>query len=119
MEYPRQLHWLPTESDAGRQFASLIHMKTIAEDVAGRGLGDASVALDHGARISAAYDAAVPVAQKRFDALAAEATSWATAAAQALLGDGNSHPSPAAAERLAEELARAQREMERLLGLSS
>lgn len=119
MEYTRQHHWLSTDSDAGRQFASLIHMKTIAEDVAGRGLGDPACALDHGARVSAAYDAAVPVAQKRFDALAAEATGWAAVAAQALLGDGNSHPSSAAAAQLADELDRAQREMERLLGLSS
>lgn len=118
MEYPRQLHWPLVQSDAPRQFASLIHMKSIAEDFAGRAGREPAMTLDHGAKISAAYDAALPVAQKRFDALAAEATGWAAAAAQALLGDGNVYPSPAAAALLADELARAQREMERLLNLS-
>jgi hypothetical protein len=71
--------------------------------------------LDEAARLSSAYDRALPVVQRRFDALAAEAASWAAAGVEALLAAGEGSPPRPAAARLASQLERALAEMSELL----
>jgi hypothetical protein len=109
-------HYHPTVPvDAGRQVAQLRHVLRLVEELAGRaapaGAGDA--ALDESARISSAYSDAQPIVQRRFDALAAETAAWSAAAVEALLGAGPK--TPAAARRLAEELAKALQDLGKLL----
>ena len=105
----------PAGSDPGRQVAQLREVLRLIEDISGgrvpRGSGDD--ALDEAARISAAYDAALPVAQRRFDALANEVTIWAAAGVEALLAGGP--PPRAAAARLARRLEDSLGEMAGLL----
>jgi hypothetical protein len=106
----------PAGSDPGRQVAQLREVLRLIEDIAsGRppspGGDDA---LDEAARLSAAYDSALPVAQRRFDALANEVTIWAAAGVEALLAGGEPPPRAAAA-RLADRLGDALCEMAALL----
>ena len=107
-----------TPIDAGCQVAQLRHVLHLVEELAGRSAppGADDAALDEGARISSAYDHAMPVVQRRFDALAAETTAWSAAAVEALLSCGGS-PKAAAARRLADELASALRNLSKLLRL--
>lgn len=104
-------------ADPGRQFAqlrqALLLVRTIAGDPAGAAASDGQ--LDEAARVSAAYDAALPVVQRRFDALAAEAAAWTSAGVEALLAAGAERPARAAAIRLGHELERALGELARLL----
>lgn len=85
-------------------------MLTLVSEIAG---GEPSpegeeAALDESARFAAAYDAAMPILQRRFDALAAETAAWAAAGVSVLLAAGRHGPPPkAAAATLAEELERA------------
>lgn len=111
---------VPSPTDAGRQIAQLSHALMLVRQMAGRevpGEGDAA-ALDEGARIGAAYGDAAPVVQRRFDALVAETALWAAAGVEALLAADDADTRPrAAAARLADELAKALRDLSRLLGL--
>ena len=107
----------PPGADPGRQVAQLREALRLVERIAGRA-ADASARdsqLDEAARVSDAYDRAPPVAQRRFEALAAETAIWAAAGVEALLVAGDAPPPRAAASRLADSLGRALEEMAALL----
>lgn len=101
-------------ADPGRQLARLREALRLIERIAGRE-SPAEAGLDEAARLSAAYDRVLPVAQRRFDALAAETAIWAAAGVEALLIAGEAEPPRAAAARLADSLAKALRELEAAL----
>ena len=93
----------PGLADAGAQVAQLRRVLALVEELAGQKGG--ACALDEAARISAAYEDAVPVDQRRFDRCAARAIAAAAAGAEALLaGREESAGRKAAAGRLAQEL---------------
>jgi hypothetical protein len=104
-------------ADPGRQIAQLREALGLVERIAGRTVPStpSDGALDEAARISDAYDRALPVAQRRFDALAAETAVWAAAGVEALLLSGDSAPPRAAAGRLADTLEQAIGEITGLL----
>lgn len=111
---------MPAMNDAGRQVAQLRHVLTLVEQIAGRPDRDqgGDAALDESARISGAYDDAVPIVQRRFDALIAETALWAAAGVEALLAANSpDRQSQGAAAALAHELARALRDIARVLRL--
>jgi len=91
--------------DPGRQVAQLREALRLVERIAGGtappGHDDA---LDEAARISIAYETALPVVQRRFEALAAETAIWAAAGVEALLAAESGAPPRAAAARLARQL---------------
>lgn len=97
-------------ADPGRQLAQLREALRLVERIAGRE-GTAEAGLDEGATLSAAYGRALPVAQRRFDALAAETAIWAAAGVEALLIAGEAAPPRAAAARLADSLKAALSEL--------
>lgn len=100
----------PAAIDAGDQLARLRHVLRLVEQIAGRTISGAEndVALDEGARLSGAYENALPVVQRRFDTLAGETATWAAAGVEALLASGDEAAPPrAAAACLADELRRA------------
>ena len=102
-------------ADPGRQLAQLREALRLVERIAGRTESTSPEdRLDEAARISEAYGRALPVAQRRFEALAAETSVWAAAGVEALLIAGEDAPR-AAATRLAHALERALREMAELL----
>ena len=102
--------------DPGRQVARLREALRLIERIAGRPASPAhDDALDEAARISGAYDSALPVVQRRFDALAAETAIWAAAGVEALLAAGEAEPPRAAAARLAGQLDAALSAMAALL----
>ncbi len=118
MEQQSRPHWSAPVNDASRRLAQLAHVRTLVEEIAGTRLPAPEQAFDSTARIGAAYEAALPIAQKRFDILAAETALWAAAAAEALLDAGEAAaPRRAPAACLAAELVKAQRQMETILGL--
>ena len=96
-------------ADAGRKLAQLRRILELVEEIAGeaspRRVSDR--ALDEAARFSSAYADALPIVQRRFDALASEISAWATAGVEALVAAGNAAPPAAAARRLARELSEA------------
>jgi hypothetical protein len=97
----------PGLADAGAQVAQLRHMLDIVAAMAGKPSTTRELALDEAARISAAYAAALPIDQKRFDRAASRATAAATAGAEALIDlEERGRPTAPAAARLAEELGR-------------
>jgi hypothetical protein len=102
-------------NEAGRQVAQLRHLLGLVEQVAGRGAGAGQeAALDEAARVSAAYEAALPLARRRFDAVAAETAAWSAAGVEAIAAAGAAAPQ-AAAGRLADELSTALAELIRLI----
>ncbi len=104
----------PPGADPGRQLAQLREALRLVERIAGRpDSASNEIRLDEAARVSEAYERALPVAQRRFDALAAETAIWAAAGVEALLGGGA--PSRAAAERLAASLERALSDLAAML----
>lgn len=105
MTYQSAAIRVPSAQDAGARIAQLRHVLTLVAELARRTAPLPDAALDQDARIGAAYAEALPIVQRRFDALALEASAWAMAGAEALLAV--SPPSAAAAERLADELERA------------
>lgn len=118
MEQQPRSDWTTAENDASRRLAQLAHVRALVEEIAGTESIAPEEALDRSARIGAAYAAALPIAQKRFDVLAAETATWAATAAKALLDAGEAAaPRRAPAACLAAELAEAQRRMETILGL--
>jgi hypothetical protein len=88
-------------ADPGRQLAQLRELLRLVEGIAGRRETAADARLDEAARLSDAYDRALPIVQRRFDALAAETAVWAAAGVEALLAAAQSGSPRAAAERLA------------------
>jgi hypothetical protein len=105
----------PPGADPGRQVAQLREALRLVERIAGRpGRAADERRLDEAARISEAYDRALPVAQRRFEALAAETAVWAAAGVEALLAAGEPVPR-AAAGRLARALERTLSELAELL----
>lgn len=105
---------VPSGADPGRQVAQLHELKRLVERIAGRTPAAQDAALDAAARTSAAYDRAPPIAQRRFDALAAESAAWAAAGVEALLAADGQTPL-AAAGRLANALDETLSELSALL----
>ena len=107
----------PPGADPGRQVAQLREALRLVERIAGRPESSSPEGrLDEAARISDAYERALPVAQRRFEALVAETAIWAAAGVEALLASGPVPPSRAAAIRLAAQLETALDELGALLG---
>ena len=105
----------PSGADPGRQVAQLREALRLVERIAGRETAEGDGDLDDAARISSAYDSALPVVQHRFDGLAAETSAWVSAGVEALLAAGRADPPRAAAGRLADELGDALNQMAALL----
>jgi hypothetical protein len=103
----------PSAADPGRQIAQLREALRLVERIAGRpALAADESRLEAAATVSAAYVRALPVAQRRFDALAAETAIWAAAGVEALLLSGDGPPPRAAASRLADRLTGALNALE-------
>ena len=99
-------------ADPGRQVAQLHEALRLVERLAGRaGDDDRDQRLEAAAQVSDAYDRALPIVQRRFDALAGETTVWAAAGVEALLAAGRVAPAPAAAARLALQIENALDEL--------
>ena len=108
---------VPSGADPGQQIAQLREALRLVEQIAGvegqSGRRDAQ--LDEAARISIAYDGALPVVQRRFETLVAETTDWTAAGVEALLVAAETAPPQAAAARLAVQLERALNELTDLI----
>ena len=92
-------------TDAGRQIAQLRHVLGLVEQIGGAPQSfSREQALDEAARVSGAYGEALPVVQRRFDAMAAEAAAWAAAGVEALVAAGGRGGTGAAARRLGQAL---------------
>ena len=103
-------------TDPGRQFAQLHEALRLVEGLAGRGgAGDGEPRLEAAAQVSDAYDRALPIVQRRFDALAEETSVWTAAGVEALLAAGRQAPAQAAAARLAVQLENALGELTDLI----
>ena len=89
--------------DPGRQVAQLREALLLVERLADE-QRCRERAFNEAAQISGAYDLALPVVQRRFEALASETALWAAAGVEALLASGADAPSRAAAARLARQL---------------
>jgi hypothetical protein len=108
----------PTAVEAGRHFARLRHALDLVEQIAGLPPRNADQQLDEGVRVSGAYGFASPVAQRRFDTLAAEVSCWASTGVEALAAARDNAREPrAAAARLAEEIELSLGAMRRAIGL--
>jgi hypothetical protein len=105
----------PGSADPGHQTARLREVLRLVAALADLPVQAPEAALDEAARISAAYDRAPPIAQRRFDTLAAEAATWAAAGVEALTAAGARPASPAAAARLARGIEQALDELAALL----
>ena len=101
-------------TDPGRQVAQLHEALRLVERLAGQA-GDRDRRLEAAAQVSDAYDRALPIVQRRFDALAEEASVWAAAGVEALLAAGRQAPAQAAAARLALQLEDALGELTGLI----
>jgi hypothetical protein len=107
----------PAGADPGRQLAQLREALRLIERIAGETQAPpGDDALDEAARTSAAYESALPVVQRRFEALASETATWAAAGVEALLAAGDADPPRAAAARLARRLDAALSALAALLG---
>ena len=102
-------------ADPGRQVAQLHEALRLVERLAGSGAGDRERRLEAAAQVSGAYDRALPIVQRRFDALAEETSVWAAAGVEALLAAGRKAPAQAAAARLALQLEDALGELTDLI----
>jgi hypothetical protein len=103
-------------ADPGRQVAQLRELLRLVERIAGtrvRATGEAG--LDEAARISGAYDRALPIVQRRFDTLAGETAAWAAAGVEALLAAADGAAPRAAAARLAAQIDAALADLAELL----
>ena len=96
-------------ADAGAEVAQLRRVLALVEQIAGLGhSGGADAELDEAARVSAAYENAMPIVQRRFDELASQTARWAAAGVSALVAvRERDRPAAAAAARLADELRKA------------
>lgn len=106
---------LQPSSDAGRRYASLVEARRLALRLAG---GAEASGADESERVSAVYEEAPPIVQRRFDTLAAEVSAWAAAGVDALAAASDPDcPPQAAAARLAEALDEAVEDLGKLLRL--
>jgi hypothetical protein len=97
--------YAPGLADAGGQAAQLRQVLILVAEIAGSPRPGCDAALDEAARISAAYAAAPPIAQRRFDRLAEETERWAAVGVETLIAlRDRERPCAAAAARLAAEL---------------
>lgn len=105
--------YAPGLADAGAQIAQLRQVLALADEMAGRGGAlPEEGSLEAAARISAAYEAALPIEQRRFDRLARETMAGATVGAEALLAlQESGRPCGAAASVLAGTLESALRRL--------
>jgi hypothetical protein len=105
-------------ADAGAQLARLGEVLALVEEIAGHAPTPGhDRAFDEAARVSAAYEAALPIVQRRFDMLATETGAWAAAGVETLVVlRERQRPARAAAGRLAQELRQA---LSRLRGIVS
>jgi hypothetical protein len=95
-------------ADAGGEIAQLRQVLALVEELAGTAQAPDGGALDEAARVSAAYEAAQPIVQKRFDTEAARTARWAAAGLEALVTLAErGWPVKAAAGKLGEELRKA------------
>ncbi|HEY0148335.1 MAG TPA: hypothetical protein VGB70_04965 [Allosphingosinicella sp.] len=95
-------------ADAGAEIAQLRQVLSLVEELSGAAETPDVAALDEAARVSAAYEAAMPIVQRRFDEEAARTARWAAAGAEALVTlEERGWPVKAAAARLCEELRKA------------
>lgn len=108
----------PALDAAGRNFVQLREALALAQQVAGRAPAPREEALDEAARLSVAYDRALPLTRQCFDALADETAAWVAAAVEALLAAEGGPAPRAAAARLAAQLEKAIRELSALLSPS-
>ena len=105
-------------ADAGGEIAQLRQVLALVEELAGGAAGKEAGerALDQAARVSAAYDAALPIVQRRFDLHAAQTARWAAAGVSALLTlTEGGRPVGPAATRLAAELRKALAELREIV----
>ena len=105
--------YAPGLADAGGQVAQLREVLALVEEIAGaRSQARGDAALEEAAQVSAAYAAAPPVAQRRFDDRAAATARWAAAGVETLLAlQEKGRPAAPAAAALAEALRRALGEL--------
>jgi hypothetical protein len=105
--------YAPGLADAGGQVAQLREVLALVEEIAGaRAQARGDAALEEAARVSAAYAAAPPVVQRRFDDRAATTARWATAGVETLLSlQERGRPAGPAAVALAAALRRALGEL--------
>lgn len=106
----------PSGDDAGRQLAQLREALRLVERIAGRTSGRGDALLDEAAKLSAAYESALPIARRRFDARAGEAAVWVAAGVEALLAATDGEPPRAAAGRLADTIESELAALAALLG---
>jgi hypothetical protein len=106
---PLTAPFLTGTADAGAEIAQLRQVLALVEEIAGRPPARPEAdSLDEAARVSAAYGHALPIVQKRFDALAGRTAIWAAAGVDALMKIGQAgRPAGPAAARLADELRKA------------
>ena len=103
MTHQSHTHYVRTPTDAAGQIGQLRHVLGLVEELAGRRANAPGDPVEQGEQITRAYAEALPIVQRRFDALAAETVGWSSAAVEALLAAGDRR-SKAAAARLADEL---------------
>ncbi len=105
MTHQNHGHYTRVPIDAGSQVAQLRQVLVLVNELAGRSSppSGSETSLSEIADLSSVYGNALPIVQRRFDALAAETASWSAAAIEALLHAGEQRSS-AAAGRLANEL---------------
>lgn len=94
----------PAGADPGRQVVQLREALRLVERIAGRAPAQGEALLDEAAKLSAAYESALPIARRRFDARAEEAAIWVAAGVEALLAATEGEPPRAAAGRLADTI---------------
>jgi hypothetical protein len=120
MTNAQHLFHQPLAADAGRHFARLHDVLTLIRQIAGHPAPAIETELDRSAKASGAYGSMSPVAQRRFDTLVAETSSWAVSGFDTLASIKDPRRQPrAAAARLADELERALADMNGLLRLQA
>jgi hypothetical protein len=103
-------------ADAGGEIAQLRQVLALVEELAGVAAAPDGGALDEAARVSAAYDSALPIVQRRFDTEAAQTARWAAAGLEALVTlEERGWPVKAAAGKLGEELRKALRQLRKIV----
>ena len=103
-------------ADPGRQVAQLREALRLVEQICGEAQGEnRDQALDEAASVSDGYDRALPIVQRRFDALAGETVGWTAAGVEALLAADDAVPPRAAAVRLAGQIERALTDLKQLI----
>ena len=104
-------------ADAGGEIAQLRQVLALVEELAGVSTAPDG-ALDEAARVSAAYESAQPIVQRRFDTEAARTARWAAAGLEALVTlEERGWPVKPAAAKLAEELRKALRQLSEIVSV--